>query len=140
MMRQENAVFSGESSGHTYYRDFWYSDTGIIPLLQIAEFISTSSKKLSEIMNPVLQKYLISGEINIEVKDNEKIFRTIEEKYSDAQIDKLDGISIEYQDWRANVRASNTEPIMRLNVEAKSQQLMEEKRDELLSIIRSKYA
>ena len=140
MMRQENAVFSGESSGHTYYRDFWYSDTGIIPLLQIAEFISTSSKKLSEIMNPVLQKYLISGEINIEVKDNEKIFRTIEEKYSDAQIDKLDGISIEYQDWQANVRASNTEPIMRLNVEAKSQQLMEEKRDELLSIIRSKYA
>lgn len=136
MMRKEDAIFSGESSGHTYYKDFWYSDNGLIPLLQMLEYISVNPKKLSEIIEPVIRKYIISGEINSDVKDKEKVFSEIEKKYFDAKIDKLDGISIEYNNWRANVRGSNTEPKMRLNVEAKTQNIMEEKRDELLKLIR----
>lgn len=134
-MRQENAIFSGESSGHTYFRDFFYADTGIIPLLIVLEMLSEENKKLSEILEPIFKKYFISGEINFEAKNHKEIMDFLEEKYSDSEINKLDGVSIEYSDWRFNVRGSNTEPKLRLNLEAKSQLLMEQKRDEVVSII-----
>jgi len=136
-MRERNAIFSGESSGHTYFRDFWYADAGIIPLLLILELLSKSGKKLSELVKPYLEKYPISGEINSKVSDVPAVFKLLEQKYDDAKIDHFDGLSIEYPNWRANIRSSNTEPLLRLNVEAKNQVLMEQKRDELLDLIRS---
>lgn len=133
-MRSENAVFSGESSGHTYFRDFWYADCGMIPLMLVLEIVSEKGD-LDSLLRPYFEKYFISGEINSEVQNKDTILSKIEEKYQDGQIDKLDGLSVEYQDWRFNLRPSNTEPLLRLNVEAKSKELMEEKRDELLEII-----
>lgn len=136
-MREENAVFAGESSGHTYYRDYWFSDCGTIPALQIIEYLCLNNVKLSDVLKPVMDKYIISGEINSEVKDKDKIISALKEKYKDASISELDGISIEYDDYRFTVRASNTEPLLRLTLEAKSRSRMEEKRDEVLAIIRS---
>ncbi|MFY9484279.1 MAG: phosphomannomutase/phosphoglucomutase [Patescibacteria group bacterium] len=136
-MREVDAVFSGESSGHTYFRDFWYADTGIIPLLLILELLSKSGKKLSELTKPYLDQYPISGEINSTVSDVETVLKKIEERYSGAKIDHFDGLTIEHDAWRANIRASNTEPLLRLNVEAKNHALMEKMRDELLAIIRA---
>src|SRR3989344_5132561 len=130
-MRKENAFFSGESSGHTYFRDFWFADSGIIPLLEILEMTGATGKSLDEILAPYYAKYFISGEFNSTVADAKAILAKLEEKYSDSQILKLDGLSIEYSDWRASIRTSNTEPLMRLNVEAKSKEKMAEKRDEL---------
>ena len=135
-MRKENAFFSGESSGHTYFRDFWFADSGIIPLLEILEMTGATGKSLDEILVPYYAKYFISGEFNSTVADAKAILAKLEEKYSDSQILKLDGLSIEYSDWRASIRTSNTEPLMRLNVEAKSKEKMAEKRDELLDLIR----
>lgn len=137
MMRKENAVFATESSGHTYYRDFWYADSGMIPVMQILEILSESSKKLSELVLPVMNKYFISGEINSDVKDKEAKIKEIAQKYSDAKQSTLDGISIEYQDYRFTVRPSNTEPLLRLTLEARSKELMEEKKREVLTLIHS---
>ncbi|PIS07362.1 phosphomannomutase [Candidatus Berkelbacteria bacterium CG10_big_fil_rev_8_21_14_0_10_43_13] len=134
-MRKSNAFFSGESSGHTYFRDFWFADSGILPLLEILEMLGATGKTLDEILAPYYAKYFISGEYNNKVADSQAVVNKIEEKYSDSEISKLDGLSIEYPDWRANIRSSNTEPLLRLNVEAKSEKLMEEKRDELLAMI-----
>jgi phosphomannomutase len=136
-MREENALYATESSGHTYFRDFWYADNGMIPAMQIIEMLSESSQKLSELIKPVLSKYFISGEINNEVTDKEGKMKEIAEKYKDGKLDTLDGVSVEYSDYRFNVRPSNTESLLRLNVEAKSKELMEQKRDEILAIIRS---
>lgn len=136
-MRKENAFFSGESSGHTYFRDFWFADSGIIPLLEILEMTGATGKSLDEILAPYYAKYFISGEFNSTVADAKAILNKIEAKYSDAEISKLDGLAIEYPDWRASIRTSNTEPLMRLNVEAKSKEKMAEKRDELLELIRA---
>lgn len=135
-LREEDALIAFESSGHTYYRGFWYADCGMIPAMQILEFLSTNSVKLSEAVKGVMGKYIISGEINSEVSDKEAKMEEIATKYSDAKISKLDGVAIEYDDWRFCVRPSNTEPLLRLTLEAKSQKLMEEKRDEVLSLIR----
>lgn len=135
-MRAEQAVFSGESSGHTYFKDFWYADTGLIPVLVMANLLADENKNLSELVAPLFAKYFISGEINSVVKDMKKILVKLEAKYRVGKISKLDGLSIEFPDWRANIRGSNTEPLLRLNVEAKSQKLMEQKRDELLKAIR----
>lgn len=137
ILRDQNALFGGESSGHTYYRDYWYSDCGMIPPMQILEYLSETGKKLSEIIAPVMNKYFISGEINSDVADKEGKMNEIALKYSDAQISKLDGVAVEYSDWRFCVRPSNTEPLLRLTLEAKTKDLMEVKRDEVLSIIRS---
>lgn len=136
VMREHNAAFSGEASGHTYFRDFWYADTGIIPLLLVLELLSKSGKKLSDLVGPYLNQYPISGEINSTVSDTNTILKTLETKYHDAILDHSDGLTIEYKDWRANIRASNTEPLLRLNVEAKNHALMEKMRDELLGLIR----
>ncbi len=136
-MREVNAVFAGESSGHTYYRDFWYADCGMIPAMQMLEYLSVNPTKLSDAVAPVMAKYIISGEINTEIVDKVGKMNEISEKYKDAKQSRLDGVAVEYDDWRFCVRPSNTESLLRLTLEAKSQELMEQKRDEVLSLIRS---
>lgn len=136
-MREVDAVFAGESSGHTYYRDFWYADCGMIPPMQMLAYLSDTDKKLSEAVAPVMEKYIICVETNTEIEDKEGKMNEIAAKYSDATISRLDGVAVEYSDWRFCVRPSNTEPLLRLTLEAKSKELMEQKRDEVLSLIRS---
>lgn len=136
-MRKEDAVFSGESSGHTYYRDFWYADTGIIPLLQVLEILSKENKSLLELLSDTLKKYFITGEINFTTEKGKEIMAKAEEKYSDSEISHIDGVSCEYSDWRFNLRSSNTEPLLRLNLEAKSEELLEQKKTEVLEFIES---
>lgn len=135
-MREQNAILGVESSGHTFYRDFWYADSGIIPLLIVLEMISKRGKTLDEILDPLWKKYFISGEINKKVENVEEVIKKIKDKYCDGRLSFFDGLTVEYnRDWRANIRLSNTEPLLRLNIEAKSKALMEEKRDEILDII-----
>ena len=134
-MRKEDAVFCGESSGHTYFKDFWYADSGMIPLLMILEMVSKEGS-LDKLLEPYFSKYFISGESNYEVADYKSLFKKLAATYKNGQISELDGISIEYPDWRANLRASNTEPLVRLNVEAKSQKLVDEKVKELEDLIK----
>jgi phosphomannomutase len=135
-MREEDAIFAGEVSGHYYYRmGNLFAENGMLPSLQILELMSKEGKELSELT--AFPGYFLSGEINSEVEDVQSKLEQLEEKYSDARIDKLDGITIEYDDWWFNVRPSNTEPLLRLCLEAHDKELMEEKRDEVLGIIRS---
>lgn len=136
-MREVDALFATESSGHTYYRDYWYSDCGMLPVMQVLEFLSTQKTTLHAAVKPVMDKYFISGEINSDVKDKEAKMNKIAKKYADAKQSRLDGITVEYDNWRFCVRPSNTESLLRLTLEAKSKKLMEEKRDEVLAIIRS---
>ncbi|OGM84385.1 hypothetical protein A2421_02160 [Candidatus Woesebacteria bacterium RIFOXYC1_FULL_43_18] len=136
-MREVNALYATESSGHTYFRDFWYADNGMIPVMQILEFLTENDVKLSEVIQPVINKYFISGEINTEVTDKEGKMEEIAEKYADGNVSRLDGVAVEYSDFRFVVRPSNTESLLRLTLEAKSKDLMEVKRDEVLAIIRS---
>ena len=135
-MRDENAVFGGEVSGHFYFRDNWYADNGMIPALLMLELIAREGRSLTEILAPIRAKYHISGEVNSKVPDVDAAVRRIEEKYGDGKITRLDGISVDYDDWHFNVRPSNTEPLLRLNLEACSQAEMERRRDEVLALIR----
>ncbi|MFL5701793.1 MAG: phosphomannomutase/phosphoglucomutase [Ktedonobacteraceae bacterium] len=137
-MRRLNAIFGGEHSGHFYFRDNWFADSGLIALLILLELISVEDKPLSEILKP-LDQGVRSGEINSTVQDVQGKLQAIEDHFGkDAQsVDKLDGITIDYGDWWFNVRPSNTEPLLRLNLEANSRELMEQKRDEVLAFIRS---
>lgn len=136
-MRKDNVVFGGEMSAHYYFKDYFYCDNGLIPFVMMLEFLSTQNKTLSEIMTEMFwNKYFVSGEINSQVTDVKSKIAEAKEKYSAGTIDEIDGVSIEFPDWRFNLRGSNTEPVIRLNVETKSQKLMEEKRDELLKLIR----
>ena len=136
-MREVNSVFSGESSGHTFYRDYWFAESGILPLMDLLKILDKKNTDLLKLVTNLMNIYIISGEISSEVKDKNIIFEKIKQKYADAEISELDGVSIEYENWRANIRAANTEPLMRLNVETrKDKKLMEEKRDELLNLIR----
>jgi len=137
-MRDEGGAFGGEVSGHYYFADFYNADSGTIPALLILEMLSKKGAKLSELVEQFRSKYFISGEINSEVEDADAKMAEIEEKYSDAEITKLDGISIDYEDWHFNVRASNTEPLLRLCLESlNSKEDMERRRDEVLQLIRS---
>lgn len=136
-MRKEDALFATESSGHTYYRDYWYADCGMIPPMQVLEFLTESKDKLSDTLKPVMSKYFISGEINSDVEDKEGKMDEISQKYKDGKQSRLDGISVEYETYRFVVRPSNTEPLLRLTLEAKSKKFMEAKRDEVLKIIKS---
>jgi phosphomannomutase len=137
-MRDEGGTFGGEVSGHYYFADFYNADSGTIPALLILELLSARDGKLSELLEPMRSKYFISGEINTEVEDPEGKMRELEERYSDGEITKLDGVSVDYDDWHFNVRPSNTEPLLRLNLESvASQEHMEAKRDEVLDLIRS---
>jgi phosphomannomutase len=137
-MRKDHAAFGGEVSGHYYFRDFSQADTGVVPFLLMLELISRKGQKLSEILAPLRAKYFITGEINTPVSDVALKLQEIKERYAgEAKISHLDGISVDAEDWHFNVRPSNTEPLLRLNLEAKSEDLMERKRDEVLALIRS---
>jgi phosphomannomutase len=137
-MRKEGSLFGGEVSGHYYFRDFYCADSGTIPALLILEQLSLAGTRLSEMCRPYRERYFISGEINSEVSDQDAKMREIAERYSDADQDWLDGISISYEDWHFNVRPSNTEPLLRLCLESlRSREHMESARDEVLALIRS---
>ncbi|MFO7447673.1 MAG: phosphomannomutase [Ignavibacteriaceae bacterium] len=136
-MREVNAIYGGEMSAHHYFRDNAYSDSGMIPFLLILQLISEENKPFSQLVEEMIAAYPCSGEINSTIKDPAGKLKEIEEKYSDGIVDHLDGVSVEYPDWRFNLRISNTEPIIRLNVESRGdKKLMEEKTEELLKIIR----
>jgi phosphomannomutase len=136
-MRDENAVFGGEVSGHFYFRDNWYADNGMIPALLVLELLGREGRKLSELLAPLRSRYFITGEINSKVADVAGALRRLEERYHDAEITKMDGVSLDYADWHFNVRPSNTEPLLRLNLEASSPEDMVRRRDEVLALIRS---
>jgi phosphomannomutase len=136
-MAQENAVFAGEVSGHYYFRDFFYADSGILPSLYILEMLSKRGVKMSQILQNLEKKYFISGEINSRVADAPGRIAAIRARYADGIQEELDGISVTYPDWHFNVRGSNTEPLLRLNLEALTQEAMERRRDEVLALIRA---
>jgi phosphomannomutase len=137
-MHAEGSLFGGEVSGHYYFRDFYCADSGTIPCLLVLELLSRGGKRMSELLAPFHERYFISGEINSEVPDAEGKMEAIAEHYADARQEHLDGISIDYEDWHFNVRASNTEPLLRLCLESLvSREDMERRRDEVLALIRS---
>jgi phosphomannomutase len=135
-MAETEAIFAGEHSGHYYFRDNYRADSGLIAAMIVLEIISMQDKPLSEVLAP-FKKYYDSGEINSRVEDIPGKLQEIVDAYNAARIDHMDGLSVEFSDWWFNVRPSNTEPLLRLNLEAVSKELMEEKRDEVLSLIRS---
>ena len=136
-MREVDAVFAGEVSAHYYFRDFSQADSGTVPFLLMCELASRGAK-LSEVLRPYRQRYFITGEINTPVADVPGKLRELEERFGpDGEVSHLDGLSVENTDWHFNVRPSNTEPLLRLNLEARSEELMERKRDEVLEVIRS---
>lgn len=134
-MREENSIFAGELSGHFYFRDASFTDSGVLMFIKLMNLLSRTGKKLSELIKP-LKKYFASGEINSEVKDKEAKIKELAEIYKDGKISWLDGVRVDFDDWWFNVRPSNTESLLRLNLEAKTKDLMEEKRDEILKVIR----
>lgn len=136
-MADEGALFAGEVSGHYYFRAFEYADSGIIPSLLVLEMLSATGMRMSELLRPIESKYFVSGEINSTVPDALSKMQQIKQRYGDAEIAEIDGVSVSYPNWHFNVRASNTEPLMRLNLEALDQALMEAKRDEVLGFLRS---
>jgi phosphomannomutase len=139
-MREEGAIFGGEVTGHYYFRDYYYADNGFIPALLILELMSIKQQTLRDLLAPLREKYFISGEINTKLKDMSRIpakLDLLSSKYTDGKVYTLDGVSAEYPDWHFNVRASNTEPMLRLNLEATTPEQMEKKRDEVLALIRS---
>ena len=139
-MREENAIFGGEVTGHYYFRDNFYADNGFIPALLILELMSRKGQTLHELLEPLRKKYFISGEINTKVSDLQKAQKKIDAlsaKYQSGRVYTMDGISAEFPDWHFNVRGSNTEPMLRLNLEAVTPELMAQKRDEVLAFIRA---
>ena len=138
-MREEDAIFGGEVTGHYYFRDNFYADNGFIPALLMLELMSKKGQSLRDLLQPLREKYFISGEINTKVASMtvaaEKIAR-LEREYAHGNVYHLDGISVEFPDWHFNVRPSNTEPLLRLNLEGLTPEIMERKRDEVLGIIR----
>jgi phosphomannomutase len=136
-MRRVNGIFGGEHSGHFYFRDNWFADSGLIALLIMLELISVEDKPLSEIIKP-LDKWVRSGEINSTISDTKAKLQALKEHYGkEAQnVDELDGVTFDFGNWWFNVRPSNTEPLLRLNLEAKTPELMAQKRDEVLAFIR----
>jgi phosphomannomutase len=137
-MREEGALFGGEVSGHYYFRDFSQADSGVIPFLLMLELLSKRGQKLSEILRTYRERYFITGELNTPVSDVALKLQELKERFGgEGKVSHLDGLSIEADEWHMNVRPSNTEPLLRLNLEAMSPDLMERKRDEVLEVIRS---
>jgi phosphomannomutase len=137
-MKEIGAAFAGEVSGHYYFKQFYNADSGTIPALLVLELLSKTGRKLSDLVGDLRSKYFISGEINSEVDDQEGKMKEIAESHADAEISWLDGVSVDYEDWHFNVRPSNTEPLLRLNLESLvSREDMESKRDEVLAQIRA---
>ena len=138
-MRQEDGIFAGEVTGHYYFREFYYADNGFIPALLILELMSKKNQSLRDLLAPYRERYFISGEINTKLGSMNEVpakLAAIEARYKDADIARMDGVSVDYPDWHFNVRASNTEPLLRLNLEAATPELMEKRRDEVLQLIR----
>lgn len=137
-LKKENAAFAGEISGHYYFREFHGVDTGVVPALMLLQLVSESGGGLSDLVAPLRAKYHISGEINSTVADVAMKLQQLKETYADARITHVDGVSVDYDDWHFNVRPSNTEPLLRLNLESLvSQEDMEQRRDQVLALIRS---
>jgi len=137
-MREHSAAFGGEVSGHYYFREFWCADSGTIPALLVLELLSIEERSLARLLDPFSERYFISGEINSEVVDQDAKMRELSERYSDGAVSWLDGASVEYPEWHFNVRPSNTEPLLRLNLESLiSKEDMERRRDEVLGVIRA---
>ncbi len=137
-MRKENAIYGGEMSAHHYFRDFAYCDNGMIPWLLVAALIGTSGQSLAELVGARMQKYPASGEINRKVSSVAAVLERVEIEYAGAalHVDRTDGLSLEFADWRFNLRGSNTEPVLRLNVEARGDApLMQRQTEKLLSLI-----
>ncbi len=136
-MREVDAIYGGEMSAHHYFRDFFYCDSGMIPWLLTLELLCTSGKSLSQLVGARLEKYPSPGEINSKLSDAKAAIERVKAAYSDAKIETLDGISVEYENWRFNLRNSNTEPVVRLNLETRGdKQLMQQKTDEILALLR----
>jgi phosphomannomutase len=138
-MRKEDALFAGEVSAHYYFRDFTQADTGVVPFLLVLELLSRRGQKLSELLRPFRERYFLTGEINTPVADVPLKLQELKERYAAAggRISHLDGLSVDFDDWHFNVRPSNTEPLLRLNLEALSEEEMAERRDEVLALIRA---
>ena len=137
-MRETNAAFGGEVSGHYYFRDFYQADTGTVPALLMLELLSHGDGTLSELLRPFRETYFLSGELNTRVDDVAVKLQEVKERFGpEGEISHLDGVSVTARDWHMNIRPSNTEPLLRLNLEARSQELMEAKRDEVLAVMRS---
>jgi phosphomannomutase len=139
-MRETGAAFGGEVSGHYYFRDFYCADSGAIPALLVLELLSREEKRLSDLLAPLLERYFVSGEINSTVEEGEEKMAELGERYerAGAEIGWLDGVSVDFEDWHFNVRPSNTEPLLRLNLESLvSAEDMEQRRDEVLGLIRA---
>ena len=137
-MREEGAVFGGEVSGHYYFRDFSQADSGVVPFLLMLELVSSRGQRLSEILRPYRDRYFITGELNTPVPDVALKLEELEDRFGpQGEVSHLDGISVNADEWHFNVRPSNTEPLLRLNLEARSEDLMEQKRDEVLDVIRA---
>jgi phosphomannomutase len=138
-MRQEDGIFAGEVTGHYYFRDFYYADNGFIPALLMLELMAKKGQTLRELLQPYRERYFISGEINTKLASMSEVparLAAIESRFKDGEIVRMDGVSVDYPDWHFNVRASNTEPLIRLNLEAATPELMERRRDEVLAVIR----
>jgi phosphomannomutase len=138
-MREEDAAFGGEVTGHYYFRDNFYADNGFIPALLILELMSKKGQSLRDLLKPLREKYFISGEINTKVASMDVAAEKIDvlaREYGHGNVYRLDGISVEFDDWHFNVRPSNTEPLLRLNLEGLTPEIMERRRDEILGIIR----
>jgi len=137
VMREEDAIFGGEHSGHFYFRDNWYADSGLIAMLTVLELMSEEDQALSSILEPIDSRFR-SGEINSEVTDTGAVIDRVEQHFSSqgADIDHLDGLTVGFDDWWFNLRPSNTEPILRLNVEAEDRSILQEKESEVLKLIR----
>ena len=138
-MRKEDGIFAGEVTGHYYFRDFYYADNGFIPAMLILELMSKKSQSLRDLLKPYRERYFISGEINTKLGSMNEVpakLAAIEARYKDAAIAHMDGVSIDYPDRHFNVRASNTEPLLRLNLEAATPELMQKRRDEVLRLIK----
>jgi phosphomannomutase len=137
-MRKVNGIYGGEMSAHHYFRDFGYCDSGMIPWLLLAEMISTQGKTLAELVDERIRRYPVSGEINTEVDDTAQVLARVEKHFAALphEIDRTDGLGMDFGEWRFNLRASNTEPLLRMNVEARGDEaLMEKRRDEILDLL-----
>jgi phosphomannomutase len=135
VMADTGAIFGGEHSGHYYFRDHYRADSGLIAALMVLDRLSRAGVPLSQLLEPY-QRYHASGEINSEVEDQAAAVMHVAAAFSDGRMDRTDGLTVEYDDWWFNVRPSNTEPLLRLNVEARTRELMEEKTAEVLAVIR----
>jgi phosphomannomutase len=138
-MRESDAIFGGEVTGHYYFRDNFYADNGFIPALLMLELMSKKGQSLQQLLQPLSERYFISGEINTKLANMDVVparLEALSAKYADGNQYELDGLSVDYPDWHFNVRPSNTEPLLRLNLEATTAAMMAARRDEVLAIMR----